>query len=164
MVKWFSEKQITDQTLAIPYPYTEKDAYGYLEYIKTSKGLHLAIRTNEGLFIGGIGLKPDDKKGEHCREIGYWLAKPYWGKGITTEAVKKLCEYGFKELNLVRIEAPIFAFNTASIRVVEKAGFKKEELMKKAYVKNGEYIDGIMYAITKQATSTQRGGVDLRVW
>lgn len=149
LVKWLAEKQIADQTLAIPYPYSTEDALWFINFLKEDKMRNWAIRTKDGLAIGCIGFQAEHRNGPHCSEIGYWLAKPYWGKGIVLAAVKKLCEYGFNELNFVRIEAPIFAFNKASQRVVEKAGFEKEGHLRKAYFKNGEYFDGVLYSIIK---------------
>jgi ribosomal-protein-alanine N-acetyltransferase len=149
LITHLSEKQISDQTLMIPYPYKEENAKWFIEFAEKNKKLSWAIRGKNSQLIGSIGFHGESKKGNHCDEIGYWLAKPYWGRGIVTEAVKKLCEYGFDKLNLVRIEAPIFAFNIASCRVVEKCGFIKEGIMRKAYFKNGEFIDGVMYALVK---------------
>ena len=77
-------------------------------------------------------------------EIGYWLAKPYWKKGIMSEAVKKICEIGFNEFGLSRITANVFEQNIGSARVVEKCGFTLEAACLKNYYKK----DGKLYAKT----------------
>ena len=81
--------------------------------------------------------------------FGYWLAEPYWGKGIMTEVVKAFTKYCFENENLYRLEATVFQYNSGSMRVLGKAGFEKEGCLKKAYLKNGEFIDGLLYAKIK---------------
>jgi [ribosomal protein S5]-alanine N-acetyltransferase len=115
-----------------------------------------AIRDEQEVHIGSIGfvdLDPSIKVQPafaHKAEIGYWLAKRCWGQGIMTEAVRAICQHGFNEMGLHRITAGIFAGNTASARVLEKAGFTLESpLMRKCYFKNGQYLDAIGYALVK---------------
>ena len=78
-------------------------------------------------------------------EIGYWLARPYWNKGIMTKVVNKLCEIGFGKFGLMRIEATVFIHNAASCRVLEKGGFKKEGIYRKSVKKGNMLIDTIRY-------------------
>ena len=79
-------------------------------------------------------------------EIGYWLGAPYWGKGIATKAVALVTHYGFETLRLNRIFTGVFSFNKASMRVLEKNGFTKEGIFKRAVVKNGITYDEHRYA------------------
>jgi len=110
------------------------------------QSLNWAIRRPDGFLIGGIGHH-DIELGEiHKSEIGYWLAKPYWGRGITTEAVRKVAEHAFHELGLVRLTAHVFDFNLASCRVLEKAGFLLEGRLRLYYKKNGRLGDAFLYA------------------
>ena len=149
------EKQIYDQTLNIPYPYTEADADWWINHVaKTTlqqgRSVNWAIRRDDGFLIGGIGYH-DFKLGKsHKAELGYWLAKPYWGQGIMTEAVKKIAAFGFEELSLVRITANVFHFNMGSARVLEKAGFQLEGVLCKHYKKDGKIFDGRLYAMTRK--------------
>lgn len=109
------EKQIYDQTLAIPFPYTEADADWWINHNieatlkQDGRSVNWAIRrSDDDSLIGGIGFLGLKIGESHVAELGYWLAKPYWNKGVMTEAVKTATEYGFKELGLIRITANVF--------------------------------------------------------
>ena len=146
-----TEKQIYDQTLNIPYPYTEKDANWWINHIseetqKQGKSVNWAIRRQDGYLVGGIGYHGLEVGKTHKAELGYWLCKPYWGKGLMTQAVKKVVEFGLEELGLIRITAHIFDFNTGSARVLEKSGFQLEGHLRKNYKKDGKIFDGKLYA------------------
>jgi ribosomal-protein-alanine N-acetyltransferase len=129
------------------HPYTMKDARDWLEMRRTAKvkGTVFAIEV-DWKPVGGIGL--DLHKGNFAgtADIGYWLGEPYWGRGIVTEAVKLMTRYAFRKFNLERIEAGVFAWNPASARVLEKAGFRFEGRMKKRISKDGKKTDELMYA------------------
>lgn len=153
----FKEKQIYDQTLAIPYPYTEADADWWInnsiECTKRQGGrsVNWALRrSQDNYLIGGIGFLGFNIGESHRAELGYWLAKPYWNKGIMTAAVKAASNYGFKEFGLIRITANVFSSNLGSARVLEKAGFKCEGTLRSHYKKDGEIRDGKLYALLKQ--------------
>lgn len=83
-------------------------------------------------------------------ELGYYIAEEYWGKGIMTEAVKQVCDYVFQKSDIIRIYGEPFAYNTASLRVLEKAGFQYEGTLRNNAVKNGKVLDMKMYAILKE--------------
>ena len=82
-------------------------------------------------------------------EIGYWLGEEFWGRGIVTEAVKQILEFGFSNLDITRIYARTFSSNIASQRVLEKAGMKPEARFEKSIFKEGQYLDELIYAIRK---------------
>jgi RimJ/RimL family protein N-acetyltransferase len=82
-------------------------------------------------------------------ELGYWLGEEYWGRGIASAAIRRICEYGFSDLDLVRIFALPMGHNSASQRVLEKAGFVREGILRNACVKDGKILDEIMYAKIK---------------
>src|SRR5262252_9551839 len=94
-VAHLQEKEIYDRTLRIPYPYTEADFQEWLGVVeKTTKqqgrAVHWAIRKVDGLLIGGCGLDGIEAGQSHRAELGYWLAKPYWGRGIMTDVVRRI--------------------------------------------------------------------------
>ena len=104
-----------------------------------------------GDVIGGIGftIHGGETRGgvlSHSAEFGYWLAEPFWGQGIASEAAAFLTDWAFDAHKLVRIYAAVFHPNKASARVLEKSGFLFEGVEKVAYFKNGEYYDGLLYA------------------
>lgn len=132
----------------IPYPYTDQDAEAWLlrvtnETLAGDKSRSWAIRNAAGGLIGGCGLHGIDN-GEKA-EVGYWLSKPHWGRGITTRCVRAACEFGFREYGLQRIYARVFEFNVASARVLEKAGFALEGVLRKHHFREGWGIDVRMY-------------------
>jgi RimJ/RimL family protein N-acetyltransferase len=149
-----NDKDIYDNTLMIPHPYTMKDAEWWILYVEESKFsngrlTNWAIRDKNSMLIGGIGFHLKYGISSHRDEIGYWLAKPYWNKGIMTRVVKRMCQFAFEEFNLFRIEAIVFEPNLPSCKVLEKSGFNYEGLLKKYILKDSRYIDGKLFAITR---------------
>jgi RimJ/RimL family protein N-acetyltransferase len=145
-------REIYDRTLRIPYPYTEADFDGWLETVakateRHGEPVHFAIRTGDDSFIGGCGF--DGLTKGHRAEIGYWLAKPYWGQGIMTAVVGRACEHAVVQWKLVRITAHVFDFNAASARVLEKNGFVCEGCLRKHYLKDGRFVDSRLYALVR---------------
>ncbi len=146
-----NNRKIYMYTLRIPYPYTLKHARDWVRkcYSQSRKKrpgeLNFGIDIN-GELAGGVGLANIE---QHKAEIGYWLAEQHWGKGIMTRAVRLVCSFGVNELNLRRIYAPVFVDNKASARVLEKAGFSREGLMRKLEKKDGRLIDAFTYAKVK---------------
>ena len=155
LVKYINHQEIANNTLTIPHPYNESDADFFFNLIKEKneklgKISNWAIRNQEGEFIGSIGLLRKNLDGNpHRDQLGYWLAEPYWGKSIMTEVVKAFTDYCFEHENLNRLEATVFKYNSGSMRVLEKAGYEKEGHLKKAYLKNDKFLDGILYAKVK---------------
>lgn len=147
-----NDKDIYRYTLRIPHPYKKKDAKKWIEYCinesrkKIQKEIVFAIDI-DGEVIGAIGFHNIEKN--HKAEIGYWLGKNNWNKGIITESAGLVTEFGFKELKLKRIYAPIFVQNKASARVLEKNGYKFEGLAKNYHLKEGRLIDVFIYAKVK---------------
>jgi [ribosomal protein S5]-alanine N-acetyltransferase len=129
-----------------PHPYTERDADAWLALARMSPGrLNWAIEV-DGLAVGGVGLEPMADVHLRTAHIGYWLGEPYWGRGIMSDAVQAVARLALGELGFVRLEAPVFAWNPASMRVLEKCGFAREGVMRKSVVKDGELIDSVLYA------------------
>ena len=157
IVECLSDRWIADVTLRIPYPYSLVDAERFLDHVaqqtaKQGQQVHWAIRNPRGRVIGALGLEGFEIGRSHRAEIGYWLAAPYRGQGIVTAAVEMTCRHAFENLGLVKITAHVFAFNTASARVLEKCGFVQEGLLKQHYLKNGEFHDALAYGLLKQAS------------
>jgi RimJ/RimL family protein N-acetyltransferase len=82
--------------------------------------------------------------------MGYYIAEEHWGKGIATDSVQQLCDFVFGNTDIVRIYAEPFAYNTASCRVLEKAGFQYEGTLRRNAVKNGNVIDMKMFSMIKE--------------
>jgi [ribosomal protein S5]-alanine N-acetyltransferase len=82
--------------------------------------------------------------------IGYDLARAYWGQGIMTEAVRSVIRFGFERMQLNRIEADASAENIASIRVLEKLGFKQEGIEREQYYEDGQFHDLVLFALLRR--------------
>ena len=98
--------------------------------------------------VGGCGIKIDQHR-PYNGEIGYFVDKACWGKGIATRAVRMLERVGFRELKLHRIEIIMNPKNRASIRVAEKAGYKREARLKEKLKSRGRFEDVYLYAKIK---------------
>ena len=104
---------------------------------------------SDNKVIGSIGVFRQENIHRQTAELGYCIAEEYWGKGIMTDAVKQICKYVFDKSDIIRIYAEPFAYNTASCRVLEKAGFQYEGTLRSNAVKNGKIIDMKMYSLLK---------------
>ncbi|OAI44925.1 hypothetical protein AYO44_13400 [Planctomycetaceae bacterium SCGC AG-212-F19] len=154
LVEHLREKEIYDRTLRIPYPYTEANAEEWLAVVakitkEQGRPVSWAIRNAADDLIGGCGFDGFQVGQSHRAEIGYWLAKPFWGQGIMTAVVHQACRYAFAEFGLIKITAHVFAHNPASARVLVKCGFEEEGFLRKHYCKDGQYIDAKLYALLR---------------
>jgi len=135
----------------LPYPYTTKDAEEFIGVILPAgkdKDYTFAIIYDDEI-VGNIGILGKDNVHRLTGELGYYIAEPYWGKGIATEAVRQICAYIFENTDIVRIFAELYAYNTASCRVLEKAGFQFEGVLRKNAIKNGQILDVNIYSNIK---------------
>lgn len=133
-----------------PHPYKEQHAVDFINSVCSIRPETHFVIANDTEPVGVIGLdKWPDVYGKSM-EIGYWLGEPFWNKGICTNAVKVIVEYGFNTFDINRIFAGVFAWNPSSARVLEKAGFELEGRCKKSVYKNGKFVDQIMYALVRE--------------
>lgn len=135
---------------AFPYPYTLSDAVKWIDMVKNNRDdLILAIEVN-GEAAGGIGIHGMKDVYRYNAELGYWLAEIHWGKGIMTRAIRLMVDYAFNNHRWYRIFATVFQNNTGSMRVLEKNGFVKEAIHRKAVIKEGEYLDEHLFALLRE--------------
>lgn len=133
-----------------PSPYTAHDAAEWLNDNADKPPL-------EGAYAIEVGGEPMGTVAVHPRvdverlsgEIGYWLAQECWGRGIATAAVVAVTEAVFQHTSLVRIYAPVFSWNPASMRVLEKAGYVEEGILRRSILKRGTLLDRVVYARTR---------------
>jgi len=150
-LKCLNDITVHNNTLTIPFPYTEEDAKNFLNFCEQknrefNRVMNWAIRKADGELIGGIGFHGISAEKIIREEVGYWLAEPYRGKGILPKILNEVCEIGFMKYNFRRIEAPVFEWNNSSARVLEKCGFQFEGLLLNYYLKNNLIINCRMYA------------------
>lgn len=131
---------------AFPYPYRLEDAEVFISRVaKADTATNFAIATTSEA-IGSIGIVLGKDVHRFTAEMGYWLAEPYWGKGIMTDAVQFLTAWAFRELKLHRVSAEPYATNKASHRVLEKAGFTREGVLRSSAFKDGKIVDQFVYS------------------
>ncbi len=136
-------RQLRDR---FPHPYTRGAAVAFLQFAMSSaRPNNLAIEV-DGEAVGGVGFVPGTDVERYSAEVGYWLGESLWGRGIATEAVALLTAHCFESEHLLRCFALPFASNAASIRVLEKAGYTLEGILRSSSVKAGEPRDQAMYA------------------
>lgn len=142
-----NEKVSRNMRDGFPHPFTVQQAEEKLRaWIRKEPCTFFAIVWN-GEYVGNISLSPGADVYRKTAEIGYFIGEPYWNKGIATRAVKLIVDYGFRELGLARIHTGVFDYNEASMRVLEKCGFEKDGVFKKAVIKNGNILDEVRYSI-----------------
>jgi ribosomal-protein-alanine N-acetyltransferase len=142
-----NDKDIGSMTLRIPFPYTRQDAADFFEWAtaRAAEGHAIFALEIEGRLAGTIGLHPEPQ--HHRAELGYWIAKPFWGRGLVTEAAGEVLRWAFEEQQLNRVFAAVFPENTASKRVLEKLGFTYEGTLRQHQFKRGVFKDDLRYAI-----------------
>jgi RimJ/RimL family protein N-acetyltransferase len=129
-----------------PYPYSASDGRSFIRTARRMQPETFFAIAVDGTAAGGIGFVLNSDVERVSAEIGYWLGEPYWGRGITTEAVKAVTLYAIEQHRLTRVFAVPFAYNTASARVLEKAGYVLEGRLRRSAIKNGEVTDQLQYA------------------
>lgn len=132
-----------------PHPYGRKDARAWIRAARQSRPETVFALEVDGRAVGGIGLHPQGDVHRRAMEIGYWLGEPYWGRGIATEAVRALTRYAFETFDVARVYAYVYAWNPASARVLEKAGYRLEGRLRKAVTKEGTTMDMLVYGFTE---------------
>lgn len=136
----------------LPYPYTKSDAEEYIASMLSAdktKTFAFAI-TVDDKAVGSIGVFRCDNIHFRTAEMGYYIGEPYWGKGLGTCAVKQACSYVFEHTDIIRIFAEPFAYNMASCRILEKAGFQFEGLLRNNAFKIGKVVDMKMYSLIRE--------------
>ena len=114
--------------------------------------LGVALR-GTGQLIGNVSLHRFVDASRRC-ELGYALARAHWGAGYVSEALQALLDYGFTALDLNRVEADVDPRNTASARVLEKLGFRKEGFMPERWIVQGEPADTVYYGLLRAYWNT----------
>jgi RimJ/RimL family protein N-acetyltransferase len=132
-----------------PHPYTEADARQWIKAAGAERPTrNFAIEVDGGAG-GGIGVHPMADVHRRTAEVGYWLGRAFWNRGIATEALGALVDYAFSTFDLVRLEAVVYEWNPASTRVLEKAGFELDARLRRAVTKDGRTIDALLYSMVR---------------
>lgn len=134
-----------------PYPYTLEDAYKWIASMsEQNPETHWAIQVADEA-VGGIGIELAEGEFSQSGRIGFWLGEGFWGKGIMTDALSQtICLAWSRFDRLLRLEASVFPRNSASIRVLEKCGFRPEQNNKLKLWKDSQLVDCFVYALSRQ--------------
>lgn len=153
MFTYLSDPDVVKHMGLEPYR-TVKDVFGEIEWyesiVREGSGMRWGITLKDsGKVIGSCGFL--NRSPKHYRaEVGFELSKAYWGKGIAAEALEAVVKYGFRHLELERIEALIEPANLPSQKLVEKTGFMQEGLLRHYEYTCGKFDDLYMYSILKE--------------
>lgn len=148
-----SDPKVNRWLMRVPKPYREEHARQWVRSnvarIKKGEALPYSIEHIEsGILIGGISLNNINQR-DKSAELGYWIARDYWGEGYAYEAASLLCRYGFNKLKLHRIYAWVHSENPGSFKVLEKIGFRREGVCQKASSVTGRWEDDFLYGLLK---------------
>jgi len=147
------QREVAANTLTIPHPYEEGMADEWIathagQFARGAGAVFAVVERDSGLLVGAIGLSI---AADHARaELGYWVGKPYWGRGYCTEAARAVLGYAFGDLGLHRVHAHHFARNPASGRVMRKVGMTREGCLRGHVRKWGVFEDLESYGILRE--------------
>ena len=135
-----------------PWPYADADAAEFVRDCMARDGQRVLFRAilADGACVGSISVTQGADVYRRSGELGYWLAEPLWGRGVMTRAVREMCREVFAALDVVRIYAEPYAYNTGSRRVLEKCGFTLEGTLRQSVCKNGRMLDSCIYALLRE--------------
>jgi RimJ/RimL family protein N-acetyltransferase len=140
-----------------PYPYTRRDGRAFITAVRVRAPETLFAIAVDGRAVGGIGFVLHEDVERVSAEIGYWLGEAFWGRGIVTEALNATTKYAIEQYALTRIYAVPFAWNAASLRVLEKAGYVLEGRLQRSAIKDGVVTDQLQYAFIAPADPPRSG-------
>jgi [ribosomal protein S5]-alanine N-acetyltransferase len=134
---------------SFPHPYTWEAAQEWVRICQQEEMATVFAIEIDNEAVGAVGIIPQRDIYRKNAEIGYWLGEPFWGQGIMPAAVKEMCHYAFQNFDLQRLYAGVFEYNTASMRVLEKAGFERSAILKKWLFKEGKYWDDHWFVLER---------------
>jgi RimJ/RimL family protein N-acetyltransferase len=126
----------------VPAPYTEADARAFLA--DPSDRAFAIVDSASGELAGAIGARSEE---EGRVEIGYWVVREARGRGVATRALRLLARWAVEELDAARLQLYADPANTASQRVAEKAGFRREGVLRSWVEIKGTRRDAVMYSL-----------------
>jgi RimJ/RimL family protein N-acetyltransferase len=153
------QKNIRNREIArftgIPYPYPKEGAVSFLKHVLKAvetgdRFLFVIRRYNSDEAIGAVDLFRRGPPQWRRMELGYWLAKPYWNKGIMTQAVKLVLGFAFDKLKLHRVDVGHFVPNEGSRRVIEKCWFRREGAMRDGASRGKHWYNLVFYGLLEQ--------------
>lgn len=162
LIRYGDNKNIWDNMAdGFPHPYTREAGLKYLERARADTPAKMLAICSDDEVVGSIGVFPDSDVYRKNAAIAYWIAEPFWGKGIGAEAIRLISCYAFEHFAVERLYAKPYARNIGSHRALEKAGFRLEARLKNAVFKNGEYEDELIYSKWKDDAGKKQDHIRL---
>jgi RimJ/RimL family protein N-acetyltransferase len=138
-----------------PHPYTRRAGREFIRQAMSQRPETMFAIAVDDEAVGGIGFTVLTDVERVSAEIGYWLGEPFWGRGIVTEALVAVTRYAIDTCRLTRVYALPFAYNKASCRVLEKAGYTLEAHLRRSAIKDGQIVDQLQYSFIVEAPQAQ---------
>lgn len=137
-------------TSRFPHPYTLEHAHAWIDIANANPddSRHFAIVV-DGRPVGAVGFERLQDLQTRTAEIGYWLGREYWGRGLAAEALRLATDCAFEHYDFMRLQAGILAWNPRSCRVAEKAGYQLEARLRQAAFKDGEICNLLLYVLLR---------------
>ncbi len=142
------ERGLSDR---FPHPYTRADGEAFLAGRVVDLSNPVFAIEIDGQACGTVGVRPGSGEHRHGAELGYWLGRRHWGKGVMTRIVAAYAPWVMRELALLRLQATVHDGNPASARVLQKNGFVEEGVLRCAIVKHGQVRDLRMFARVRRS-------------
>lgn len=151
LLRYANNKNIADNlTDAFPHPYMREAGEAFIDARLKESATKVFCIDASGEAIGAVGLFPQQDVFRRNAEMGYWVAEPFWGRGIVTKAIGMAIPKAFEMFDITRIFARPYGTNIASQRVLEKSGFVLEARFEKTIIKNNVLLDELVYAYRKR--------------
>lgn len=141
----------------LPYPYSLQRGQQFVEAAQENFPLDCAIVV-DGEFAGTIGLMEKNDVYRCNMEIGYWLGRKYWNRGVITEAIRQMCNVAFGQEGITRVYAVVFAENLSSAKALERNGFLLEGRHRNGLIKYGVVHDALIYGLTWSDWAARKRG------
>jgi RimJ/RimL family protein N-acetyltransferase len=157
-----AERDVAAMTASIPHPYPDGAALAWIESqpaaFARGESLLFAVTLAERGVIGAVGLQVE---AAHAKaELGYWIAKPQWGRGYATEAARATIGHGFEKLHLERIHARVMTVNRASARVLAKLGFTREGVLRRELYRFETFVDCEVWSLLREEYAGRRAAAE----
>ncbi len=157
LVRHADDKEVS-RTLRdrFPYPYTAAAGRAWLAAASIERPPTTLAIDVAGEAVGGIGVVAGSDVNRHAGEIGYWLGRAWWGRGLATASVREFVPWAIGTFGFVRLFADVFETNASSARVLEKCGFLREGVLRAHARKDGRLLDVWVYGLVVAPTDTDR--------
>jgi [ribosomal protein S5]-alanine N-acetyltransferase len=145
-------------------PYTSADQARSLieslaEAAREEAGVHWAITLRgDGRLIGKLGYN-EWRKAHRRGDISYIVAREHWGKGVVSEALSAMLDYGFDHMDLHSVEAGVTPGNEASAQMLRKLGFRLEGHLRENFLTDRGFVDSLIYSLLRSDWEYVRGRV-----